>query len=40
MTMEALLGRRESWTFGEFSALNINSDLKSEMRRVLYWKNK
>lgn len=39
-TMEALLGRRESWTFGEFSALNINDDLKSEMRRVLYWKNK
>lgn len=40
VTMEALLGRRESWTFGEFSALNINDDLKSEMRRVLYWKNK
>ncbi|MBT5048597.1 MAG: hypothetical protein HOM58_08835 [Rhodospirillaceae bacterium] len=40
ITMEALLGRRESWTFGEFSALNINDDLKSEMRRVLYWKNK
>jgi hypothetical protein len=39
-TMEALLGRRESWTFGEFSTLNINDNLKSEMRRVLYWKNK
>ena len=40
VTMEALLGRKESWTFGEFSALNINDSLKSEMRRVLYWKNK
>ena len=39
-TMEALLGQREKWTFGEFSALNINDGLKSEMRRVLYWKNK
>lgn len=39
-TMEALLGQRERWTFGEFSALNINDGLKSEMRRVLYWKNK
>lgn len=39
-TMEALLGQRERWTFGEFSALNINDELKSEMRRVLYWKNK
>jgi hypothetical protein len=40
ITMEALLGQRERWTFGEFSALNINDGLKSEMRRVLYWKNK
>ncbi len=40
LTMEALLGRKEKWTFGEFSALNINDSLKSEMRRVLYWKNK
>lgn len=39
-TMEALLGQRDRWTFGEFSALNINDGLKSEMRRVLYWKNK
>jgi len=39
LTMEALLGRKERWTFGEFSALNINDSLKSEMRRVLYWKN-
>jgi hypothetical protein len=40
LTMEALLGRKEKWTFGEFSTLNINDSLKSEMRRVLYWKNK
>lgn len=40
VTMEALLGRRESWTFGEFSALNVNDSLKSEMRRVLYWKTR
>lgn len=39
-TMEALLGQRDRWTFGEFSALNINPGLKGEMRRVLYWKNK
>jgi hypothetical protein len=40
ITMEALLGQRDRWTFGEFSALNINDGLKSEMRRVLYWKSK
>ncbi|MEE8515420.1 MAG: hypothetical protein V3T02_02160 [Alphaproteobacteria bacterium] len=40
VTMDALLGRKEHWTFGEFSALNVNSTLKGEMRRMLYWKNK
>jgi hypothetical protein len=40
VTMEALLGRKERWTFGEFSALNVNDAVKSEMRRMLYWKNK
>lgn len=40
VTMEALLGRTERWTFGEFSALNVNDSVKSEMRRMLYWKNK
>ena len=39
-TMEALLGRQQRWTFGEFSALNVNDTVKSEMRRMLYWKNK
>ncbi len=40
VTMEALLCRKERWTFGEFSALNVNDTVKSEMRRMLYWKNK
>ncbi len=40
VTMDTLLGRKERWTFGEFSALNVNSTLKGEMRRMLYWKNK
>ncbi len=40
VTMEALLDRKERWTFGEFSALNVNDTFKSEMRRMLYWKNK
>ncbi len=39
-TMEALLGRTEPWTFGEFAALNVNDDVKREMRRLHYWKNK
>lgn len=40
VTMDTLLGRKQRWTFGEFSALNVNSTLKGEMRRMLYWKNK
>jgi len=40
VTMEALLGRQDPWSFGEFAALNVNSTLKSEMRRLNYWKNK
>lgn len=40
VTMEALLGRTEPWTFGEFAALNVNDQVKSEMRRLNYWKNK
>jgi len=39
-TMEALLGRTEPWSFGEFAALNVNDQVKSEMRRMNYWKNK
>lgn len=40
VTMEAILGRSRQWTFGEFSALNVNDNVKSEMRRMNYWKNK
>ena len=36
----ALLGQAEPWTFGEFAALNVNPSLKSEMRRMRYWKRK
>ena len=39
-TMEALLGRQEPWTFGEFANLNVSDQLKSEMRRMNYWKDK
>ncbi len=39
-TMEALLGRQEPWTFGEFANLNVGDSLKSEMRRMHYWKDK
>lgn len=37
---EALLGRTESWTFGEFSSLNVNAELKREIRRMHHWKNR
>ncbi|NQU70201.1 MAG: hypothetical protein HQ514_06605 [Rhodospirillales bacterium] len=40
VTMQALLGQAEPWTFGEFAALNVNPTLKSEMRRMRYWKRK
>ncbi len=39
-TMEALLGRTEPWSFGEFANLNVGDELKSEMRRMHYWKDK
>jgi hypothetical protein len=39
-TMEALLGRTEPWSFGEFANLNVSDSLKSEMRRLHYWKDK
>jgi hypothetical protein len=37
-TMQVLLGQRETTEYGQFSALNISGSLKSEMRRVRYWK--
>ena len=36
-TMSALLSREEKKSFGQFSMLNVNRDLKAEMRRVDYW---
>ena len=39
-TMNALFGRQEKWSYSEFSTLNVNGTMKSEMRRILYWKNK
>ena len=37
---EVILGRSEDWTFGTFAALNVNDDLKREVRRMHHWKNK
>ena len=39
-TAEALLGRSEDQTFGQFTAMNISDEAKSEMRRLNHWKNK
>ena len=39
-TAEALLGRTEDQTFGQFSAMNISDEARSEMRRLNHWKNK
>ena len=36
-TMSALLSREEDKSFGRFSMLNVNKELKAEMRRVNYW---
>jgi hypothetical protein len=37
-TMEILLGLRDYTALGEFSVANVNSTVKSELRRVRYWK--
>ncbi len=37
---EALLGRTDEWTFGELAELNVNDDLKREIRRMHHWKNR
>ncbi|MDV7338355.1 hypothetical protein RYZ26_02020 [Terasakiella sp. A23] len=36
-TMEVLLGKRGAGSIGRFSDANVNSQLKSELRRVRYW---
>ena len=37
-TMEVLLGLRDRPAIGQFSVVNVNRDLKAELRRVHYWK--
>jgi hypothetical protein len=39
-TADALFGRAADQTFGQFTAMNINDEVKSEMRRLNHWKNK
>jgi hypothetical protein len=39
-TSELLLGRPADMGFGEFAALNVNRDVKNEMRRLAHWKDK
>ncbi len=38
-TMSALLGRETKSAYGQFSMLNVNKQLKQEMRRKTYWNN-
>jgi hypothetical protein len=37
-TMEALLGQKDLQSFGQFAQMNVNSDLKDELRRIRHWK--
>ncbi len=37
-TMKLLLGQKAPPAYGQFAALNVNDELKAEMRRVRYWK--
>ena len=39
-TMETLIGLQDRMSYGQFSSLNVSKTLKSEMRRLHYWKNK
>ncbi len=36
-TMEVLLGKRGAGSIGRYSDANVNTELKSELRRVRYW---
>jgi len=38
-TAQVLLGQAEVHDYGPYSMLNVNADLKREMRRVNYWQN-
>ncbi|MCW9035535.1 MAG: hypothetical protein OQJ97_15050 [Rhodospirillales bacterium] len=37
-TMEVLLGMKDKGAIAKFSVANVNGELKSELRRVRYWK--
>lgn len=37
-TMASILGQKRPHEFGDVAALNVNDELKSEMRRIRYWK--
>lgn len=37
-TMEILLGQKDNKALAPYANLNVNSTLKNEMRRALYWK--
>lgn len=39
-SVEVLLGRTDGIKIGEFAALNVDTGLKREIRRINYWKNK
>ena len=39
-TAEVLLGRIGDFQLGQFAALNVDAELKREVRRINYWKNK
>ena len=39
-TAEVLLGRPAEFRLGQFAAMNVDSAVKREVRRVNYWKNK
>jgi hypothetical protein len=39
-SVEALLGRTETMQYGAFSTLNVNAELKRELRRMHHWKTR
>jgi len=34
------MGRHKGIGFGEFATMNVNRDVKNEMRRLAHWKGK
>ncbi|MDX1400624.1 MAG: hypothetical protein R3245_01770 [Kiloniellales bacterium] len=39
-TMETVLGQRDDKEYGQFALLNVSAELKDEMRRMTYWKDR